>query len=291
MPARLIAYPPDTAALTRWLEPSERLRIGRDPGCGLVIEHPSVSRAHAEIYHDGECWRLRDLGSKNGCFADGMPMRDDRLPGTCWLRLGDAYLEFVEFDAHQAQAVRDREHERRELSAAMTRQVAAQTEINTLLDEVLSGVVELAGCTRGFLLLADGDEFVVRARLVRNGDRDGETFPGSVGAVERALRERQAVVVNQISSEAWLAQRASVADSGLQSLICLPLFDGQRIIGAVYADRRHAGEPITRFDLDLLHAFAESASLWLLTRQALQSLDDAPRWNTIVAARKAGAAP
>lgn len=288
--ARLIAYPPDAAAITRWLQPGERLRIGRAAECGLVLEHPSVSRAHAEIQHDGHGWRLRDLGSKNGCHVDGVQVRDGRMPDSCWLRLGDAHCEFVEFDAAQAQALREREDERRSRSRAMTRQIARQTEVGGLLDEILRGVLELSGCSRGFLLLADREEFRVRAALQADGEAtdqvEPQTFPGSVGAVQRALRERRPVVVNQISSEAWLARRDSVAGSGLQSLICLPLFDATRVIGAVYADRHQPGAPITQFDVELLGAFAETASLWLLARQALRSLDDAPRWSTIVASRE-----
>lgn len=294
MQARLIAFPPDAAAITRWLQPDERLCIGRDPQCGLVLAHPSVSRTHAELYHDGEHWRLRDLDSKNGSFADGLQVRDDRLPSTCWLRLGDAYCELIEFDAQQAQSIRSRESGRRALSAAMTRQVEAQTDVASLLDEVLRGVVELAGCTRGYLLLASGDGFAVRARLNTDADppiAGTARFSGSSGAVQRALRERKSVVVNQVSSEAWLAQRESVIDAGLQSLVCLPLLDGARTLGAVYADRSGPGEPITQFDLDLLEAFAERASLWLLTRQALQSLDDAPSWNTLVASPPRGPTP
>lgn len=289
--ARLIAYPPDGAAVTRWLESGKRLRIGRAPECGLVLLHPSVSRAHAEIQHDDRGWRLRDLGSKNGCYIDGLQARDERLPASCWLRLGDTHCEFVEFDPAQAQALLEREDERRARTQAMTRQMAKQTEVIGLLDEILHGVVELAGCSRGFLLLADGEEFRVRAALLADGQTrdkpDATVFTGSVGAVQRALRERRPVVVNEVSSEAWLARRDSVSGSGLQSLICMPLFDATRVIGAVYADRHRAGEPITQFDVELLGAFAETASLWLLARQALRSLDDAPRWSTIVASSAA----
>lgn len=283
MQARLISYPPDAAALTRWVEPGVRLRIGRGPDSGLRLDHPSVSRAHAELAHDGTAWRLRDLDSKNGSFADGFLTRDDRLPANCWLRFGDVHCEFTQFDDEQARQLRSREQQRRELSAVMTQHVAGHTQFDSLLDEVLRGVVDLAGCTRGFLLLADGDDYAVSASLVIDPKAlDRRSFSGSVGAVQRALSTGTPVVVNHVGGEAWLADRASVVDTGLQTLVCLPLRDGHRVFGAVYADRRGPGEPITEFDLDLLGAFAETATLWLLARRALRSLDDAPRWSTIV---------
>jgi DNA-binding winged helix-turn-helix (wHTH) protein len=47
------------------LEPGETI-IGRDPGAGLLIDHPSVSRRHARILVTSESATLEDLGSKNG---------------------------------------------------------------------------------------------------------------------------------------------------------------------------------------------------------------------------------
>jgi hypothetical protein len=293
MQARLIAYPPDAAATTRWIEPGARLRIGRGQDCDVVIDHRSVSRTHAEIHHDGTSWRLRDLGSKNGSHVDGVAIQDRPLPAACWLRLGDIYCEFALFDRAQAEDIRHRQTERRALSAALTRKIAGETGSAALPGHVLHGVVELAGCTRGFLLLANGDDFSVSASLSLEPDAlAGRAFSGSVGAVQRVLADGKAVVVNDIGREAWLAERASVIASDLQTLVCLPLLDRATVFGAVYADRRGTAdgrphEPITDFDLELLTAFAESATLYLLAQRAMHLLDArrpdaAPRWNAIV---------
>lgn len=297
MQARLIAYPPDAAAISRWLQPGERLRIGRDPGCDLVIDHSSVSRQHAELYRGGDRWHVRDLGSKNGSFVDGIAISDHPLPEHCWLRLGDSFCDFSCFDAKQAAAMQGRLSQRRELSQLLTSQVRSATEGESLPAHVLNGVVELAGCSRGFLLLADpriGD-FTVQASLDMDADEIGShAFSGSVGAVQRALASGKPLVVNDMGREAWLAARGSVIAGGITTLVCLPLSDGQRVFGAVYADRRSAagapGEPITDFDLELLAAFAESATLYLLARRAMRSIDDAPRWGAIVASPTSPAA-
>lgn len=286
MQARLIAYPSDAAAVLRWLMPGQRLRIGRSAECDLVLEDPSVSRVHAELAFEGDAWRLRDLGSKNGAHVDGMAVHDALLPPNCWLRLGDVHCEFAQFDDARAEAMRGREHERRERSAVFTQQIAAGARCDSMLDDVLQGVLDLSGCTRGFLLLAQDGDYAVKAGLDPGpGTSAADAFRGSVGAVERAFAQRRPVVVNQIHHEPWLARRASVIDSGVQSLVCLPLLDRDQVLGAVYADRRGPGEPITAVDLELLQAFAETATLWLLAGRALDSLDDAPRWSTLVRAR------
>lgn len=287
MHARLIAYPPDAAAITRWLAPGGFLRVGRGPDNDLVLEDPSVSRAHAEVTAGDGGWRLRDLGSKNGSHVDGLAAREQALPESCWLRFGDVHCEFAQFDDSQAGALRAREQERRARSAVLTRQAAAETRFDALLDDVLQGVLELSGCDRGFLLIAHEGDFVVRASLTRDSGalRRGE-FTGSAGAVERVLATQRPVVVNQVMREPWLARRASIAESGLQSLVCLPLLDRDRVLGVVYADRHGIGEPITDVDLELLAAFAETATLWLLAGRALDSFNDAPRWSTLVHERR-----
>lgn len=281
--ARLIAYPPDGAAVQRWIPAGGQLRIGRAPECGMVLDHPSVSRAHAEIRDAGDAWRLRDLGSKNGSFIDGLQATDASLASASWLRVGDVQCEFALFDAAQAANAGAREQGRRARSAVLIREIAGRQHMAGLLDGVLRGVLDLSGCTRGFLLLADGADYVVGAsRFLDVGAIGSRTFSGSVGAVQRALAERRPLAVNHVDSEPWLAGRASVVGLGLQSLVCVPLLDGEQCLGAVYADRREAGEPITQLDLELLGAFAESAAVYVLAGRAMAALDGAPRWNTIV---------
>lgn len=284
--ARLIAYPPDSAALIRSLAPDGVLRIGRGADCDLVLEHASISRAHAELRGEPGGWRMRDLGSKNGSFIDGVAADDGRLEAACWLRFGDLHCEFAVLDAAQARALGTNEHARHAHSLALTRRLAGHKHFGALLDDILRGVLELAGCTRGFLLMANGDDYVVCAsRILDPGALNSRAFSGSVGAVQRTLAQRKPIVVNQVDSEPWLADRASVVGLGLQCLVCVPLLDGERVLGAVYADRRELGEPITQLDQALLVAYAESAAVWMLAGQAIDVLDSAPQWSRIVSAQ------
>ena len=52
--------------------------VGRAPGCGLALEHPSVSRAHASLTTRNGAWWLRDAGSAHGTWLDGTRL----APGT-----------------------------------------------------------------------------------------------------------------------------------------------------------------------------------------------------------------
>ena len=46
--------------------------IGRDPACDVHLDHPSVSRRHADVRRQTDgTYAIRDLGSANGTFVDG----------------------------------------------------------------------------------------------------------------------------------------------------------------------------------------------------------------------------
>lgn len=288
MQARLLVHTPLQAATARSLRAGERLRIGRAEGCDLRIDHPSVSRAHAELLPLEAGWRLCDLGSKNGSFVDGLRAQDAPLPSAGWLRFGDVHCEFRMLDADQAARDAVAHRERRAIATAHTARIDRIEAIEALLDASLRGAIELAQCERGFVLLREHGRLRVRHRLALAPEAmRAADFSGSVGAVDRALDRRVAVVANDIGGVEWLARRASVIAAGISALVCLPLLDGDEALGAIYVDRVRLGPPVTDLDLALLEAFAERAALWIAARrmrallEAPSAADDALDWRGI----------
>jgi len=61
------------AAVAQIDERNPRVLIGRDPNhCGLATDDPSCSRRHAEVYIEAGDVFIRDLGSSNGTWVDGV---------------------------------------------------------------------------------------------------------------------------------------------------------------------------------------------------------------------------
>jgi pSer/pThr/pTyr-binding forkhead associated (FHA) protein len=295
MQARLTAYLPDHAALARVIVPAGPLRIGRAAGSDVVIDHPSISREHAGLEPRDDAWILRDLHSKNGCFVDGTAVTEARLDHACWLRLGDVFCEFTPLSPADVLAFESGARARRVAATAHTLRIDGAQRLDDLLDASLRGVLDLAQCERGFVLLESGDGFQVRASLALDPSALADrAFSGSVGAVRRALADRSSVVVNDVGQEAWLAGRESVVAGGLSAVVCLPLRDGDATLGAIYADRVGRGPAITALDLELLEAFVERVALWLSVRRASRILAEpvpaapsTPHWSGILAAHPA----
>jgi predicted component of type VI protein secretion system len=64
--------------------PTGHTLIGRGDDCHITIFDPAISRRHARIFVDAEHAFLEDLGSRNGCRVNGIPLK-----GTIELTDGD----------------------------------------------------------------------------------------------------------------------------------------------------------------------------------------------------------
>src|SRR6201985_3791261 len=74
-----------------------RLAIGRAPASDLVLDDPSVSRAHAEIVVGQDGPLLQDAGSSYGTFVDGRELSEPlALSDGMHIELGDCRLQVVE---------------------------------------------------------------------------------------------------------------------------------------------------------------------------------------------------
>jgi serine phosphatase RsbU (regulator of sigma subunit) len=73
--------------------------IGRSAACDVVLNHPSVSRKHAELDRlPGGGWRVRDLGSRNGTRVNELPVTEQVLRPGDVLQIGQFMLRLVDED-------------------------------------------------------------------------------------------------------------------------------------------------------------------------------------------------
>ena len=70
-------------------------RIGRVPGCEVVLDGDGVSREHARIIREGKDYILEDLGSTNGTFLNDVKVSKETLKAGDQIKIGDVVLKFV----------------------------------------------------------------------------------------------------------------------------------------------------------------------------------------------------
>ena len=131
------AFPLESAATT----------IGRDASAQLSIPDRLMSRRHCAIEPAGEAFLLRDLGSSNGTYVNGMPVRERTLEHGDRIRAGDSILLFLAPGAPSgASASRTVD----DLTRPIERQSARPTDLErgddpsgTIVAELLAGRVAL----------------------------------------------------------------------------------------------------------------------------------------------------
>ena len=263
MPAKLSIHVPTQAVSIRVLLDGSDVVLGRAPECDCVLAHDSVSRRHARIHQvAGERWTIEDLGSKNGIRVDGDRVDSAELAASQWLAIGDVFCEFERVDAEAVQHLNARALHRRQSSQLWIDRISTSDNVDGLMDTLLRGIVEIAECRRGFLLVVDkiGNLRVRACHAMDPADLNGIAFSGSRSAVDRSIMERRAVYLSDRRDHAWLQDKASVVARGIRALASLPLQHEGRLLGVAYADTDDDAKIFTDLDADLLEAFAERAS-------------------------------
>lgn len=72
----------------------DRITIGRDPASDVFINHPVVSKQHAEIVKQEGKFFLVDLGSTNGSFVNGIKVKRHQLHELDRIVIGPSELHF-----------------------------------------------------------------------------------------------------------------------------------------------------------------------------------------------------
>jgi DNA-binding NtrC family response regulator len=95
---RLRVTEPVEASRTVVLDESRRLLIGQSPVCEVRLADREASRRHAAISVEGSRARIVDLGSTNGTWLDGVPVRDAFLEPGHVVRVGATELRLEPLD-------------------------------------------------------------------------------------------------------------------------------------------------------------------------------------------------
>ncbi len=269
MPSRLIAL---TGPLRGQSYPlsSPEMSLGRHRSNSLMIPDLAVSRHHCRLLSTAAGWQLQDLDSRDGTFVNGRPVREVLLyPGDLILisnstlvfavddeppvPAGSAAVELADLDVDAATAIRfavaeaarpdpgaatDRAERALRALLAVSQTLAPDVSAATLAERLLEQVLAVVPAERAVLLGVDeGQVGEPLAHLFAVPAQDPWRISRSV--VLQVAREQQALVVND--PRGVNARSESLAGTGLNSLLALPLLSRGLTLAVLYLDSRHAG--------------------------------------------------
>ncbi len=277
---------------------NERFSIGRGTINDLHFQDPWLSRVHAHIVdRKGENY-LVDLGSRNGTYLNGHPLRGEHLLRhgdrivigdiqLCYLRSGGALhvsdvseplaqgtvilgSEELSFDRYrEADTVAGQQTPGASLLPALNAAASAllvHLPLDELLDKVLSLILGAVPAERAALLLErDGD---LKIDAVHGYDR-GEDVDISRTIIDTVLENRQAILTVDAQTDDRFDQAHSIMMQGIRSIICVPLWNNREVIGLVYLDHRLSGQVFSRDDLRLVGLVANMAAVKIENTQLL----------------------
>jgi two-component system, cell cycle response regulator len=76
--------------------------IGRDLDCEITISHGTVSRRHAELRGRRNARTVEDLGSTNGIYVNGAPVKKADLSSGDFIKIGEVIFKYLSGDNIEA---------------------------------------------------------------------------------------------------------------------------------------------------------------------------------------------
>ena len=144
--------------------------------------------------------------------------------------------------------------------------------LSEVLDRIFNSLFEIfPRAERGFVLLKDAGTGGLLPEIIRSRSGPAGELKISKTVLNRVLKGGQAILCKDLAEE--FPDSASVSDSKIRSLMCVPLFDTERKpIGIVQIDTRDGRGRFEQDDLDLLAAVASQISVAVQNAQLHKAL-------------------
>ncbi len=287
----------------------DKIVVGRNQECTVVLNVPAVSREHAVIRRISGKFYIEDMKSRNGTFVNNKEVTTRTLlKDNDKIKICDNLLAFFENvpktplpDVLQkvVDAPRDEEEEedsstveatvtgssKQILEAQPAEKLAMLIEIGADLsqtfhvDQLLPKIVDnlflvFRQADRGFIILGEEGKLIPKVTKTRRVEDDDNTPRFSRKIVNRCLETGQSVLSEDASSDKQFDLSQSIADCKIRSVMLAPLLSrtSGKATGVIQLDTQDRFKKFTQDDLKLLMAVAGQAAIALENAKMHESL-------------------
>jgi adenylate cyclase len=155
----------------------------------------------------------------------------------------------------------------------VARALLQSDDLNTLLNTVMDMIFRYLPVERGLIILFDegGNPVPKLTKFIEGADQ--QDIPISRTILKMVAEQQVALMTSNALEDARLLGGKSIAIHGIRSAMCVPLWNRQRVIGAVQVDSPiHIGR-FTEEDLDLLTALANFAAVAIERAQLAEKIE------------------
>lgn len=283
----------------------ERISLGRNPDCNVVIPVTSVSREHARILKLNGKYFIEDLQSRNGTYVNNQPITQrTALKHNDRIRICDFLATFqdntlpplpsdvtvppeeeddgegsttVEATLSHSSHLLLETQPAEKLRAVLD--ISANLSRTLELDPLLPKIVDILftifkQADRGFIILTQEVAPQLIAKVVktrRPGDESNARFSKSI--VRQCLETGQAFLSDDASTDKRVALSQSVLDFRIRSVMCGPLMGAEgKAFGVIQLDTQDRSKKFTQDDLKFLQCVCNQASIALENAKMHESL-------------------
>ena len=245
--------------------------LGRSDEVDVVLPDPGLGESHAYIHFDGRDFNIATTERDAELFVNGRKRNKHRLSHEDRIRLGVIELAFSLYD----EPVTDETAARTlaELNSykklfEFSQKLMENYELPALLDALLDIVIQVTNADKGFIVLVESGEPVVKvARNLRRETISDAVSHLSDSILARVMKSRTPLIISDALSDAEFKNSLSVVNLKLTSVLCVPMLERGNTLGIIYVGNDNVAQLFDETHLEVLTIFAAQAGL--LIRNAL----------------------
>jgi hypothetical protein len=261
--------------------------LGRSPDSDIRIEDETISRSHLKIESIKGRHFVTDLSSRNGTFYEGkyvVPGHEVEIKegvalgiGMSVICFGGGYRKQVVPFMDTVSLIRKKgkkdggaegqrlriEHKREDLLSEVSLALKESGVLRVALSKVLEHIFyHLKTIDRGAFVLADPDTLRISETICREIKSSKDTVASfSEEVVQTVLKRGKPLILTKGYPEERDGFFNTLELHKIESLMCAPLNNGSRIMGAIYVDSLKRPDGFSDDDLLILLDIAQRVAL------------------------------